>query len=72
MLHAASASNAQIFTGIIITGSWDKTVRTWDPRQPQPTGTYSQPDKVNNSSSLKKRWIVLTDFVVNYRSILWH
>ena len=30
----------------MVTGSWDKTVKLWDPRQPQPTGTYSQPDKV--------------------------
>ena len=37
-----------VISGLVITGSWDKTVKTWDPRQPQPTGTYSQPDKVNN------------------------
>ena len=48
-------TNANVFPGIIITGSWDKTVRTWDPRQPQPTGTYSQPDKVNNCSSFKNK-----------------
>lgn len=38
-----------VFSGVIVTGSWDKTVKVWDPRQRQSTGTYSQPDKVRAS-----------------------
>ncbi|XP_028394573.1 mitotic checkpoint protein BUB3-like [Dendronephthya gigantea] len=46
--------------GIIITGSWDKTVKTWDPRQAQPTGTYSQPDKVYTMALADERLVVGT------------
>lgn len=31
----------------ILTGSWDATVKMWDPRQPRCVGTYQQPDKVS-------------------------
>lgn len=31
---------------VIITGSWDKTVKLWDPRSSQTAGTFAQPDKV--------------------------
>ncbi|KAJ3339832.1 mitotic spindle checkpoint protein Bub3 [Gonapodya sp. JEL0774] len=35
-------------TKLVITGSWDKTIRQWDARQPslQPVGVQEQPDKV--------------------------
>lgn len=31
---------------VMVTGSWDQTVKLWDPRTPCNAGTFSQPDKV--------------------------
>lgn len=31
---------------MIVTGSWDKNIKLWDPRANQCTGTYQQPEKV--------------------------
>lgn len=31
---------------VVITGSWDKMVKLWDPRSNLPAGTFAQPDKV--------------------------
>ena len=33
-------------TNVVITGSWDATVKLWDPRGPTAAGTFTQPDKV--------------------------
>ena len=32
---------------LIITGSWDRYVKLWDPRSASCVGSYEQPDKVN-------------------------
>eukprot|EP00051_Salpingoeca_urceolata_P000937 m.37370 g.37370 ORF g.37370 m.37370 type:complete len:322 (-) comp11103_c0_seq2:1691-2656(-) len=32
--------------GLLVTGSWDKTVGVWDPRSKQQTASLQQPDKV--------------------------
>lgn len=34
----------------ILTGSWDATVKMWDPRAGRCIGNYTQPDKVNTAN----------------------
>lgn len=36
---------------VMVTGSWDQTVKLWDPRTPCNAGTFSQPEKVGSLSS---------------------
>lgn len=47
--HAQGAKCAEYAAshGMLITGSWDKTMKCWDPRSPgAEVGTYQMPDKV--------------------------
>lgn len=34
----------------VVTGSWDHTIKTWDPRAPRCTGTYQQQERVYTAS----------------------
>lgn len=36
---------------VMVTGSWDQTVKLWDPRTPCNAGTFSQPEKVGSFHS---------------------
>ncbi|XP_038071025.1 mitotic checkpoint protein BUB3-like isoform X2 [Patiria miniata] len=45
---------------VIVTGSWDQTVKLWDPRTPCNAGSFSQPDKVYTMAVSGDRLIVGT------------
>lgn len=51
--------------GQVITGSWDKTIKCWDPRgasgaERTQIGTYQQPERVNSLSLVGNRLVVAT------------
>lgn len=46
--------------GHAVTGSWDKTVRCWDPRGGTRVGTYPQPERVYSMSLVGHRLVVAT------------
>ena len=37
-----------LFAGVIISGSWDKNVKVWDPRHQQPVITAANPERVDD------------------------
>ena len=43
---------------VLVTGSWDQTVKLWDPRMGRSAGSFSQPDKVSPSSCFEILLIV--------------
>ncbi|XP_077992526.1 mitotic checkpoint protein BUB3-like [Glandiceps talaboti] len=45
---------------VVVTGSWDQTVKLWDPRTPCNAGSFSQPDKVYTLAVCGDRLIVGT------------
>ncbi|KAG8335465.1 mitotic spindle checkpoint protein Bub3 [Homalodisca vitripennis] len=44
----------------ILTGSWDATVKMWDPRASRCVGNYTQPDKVYTMSLCGEKFVVGT------------
>ncbi|XP_077481313.1 mitotic checkpoint protein BUB3 [Stigmatopora argus] len=53
---------------VMVTGSWDRSVRLWDPRAPCNAGTFTQPDKVYTMSVAGDRLIVGT---AGRRVLVW-
>lgn len=53
---------------VIITGSWDCSVKLWDPRGPNQAGSFSQPDKVYTMSLCGDKLIVGT---AGRRVLVW-
>jgi len=47
-------------SNVLITGSWDATIKLWDPRSGKLIGTYAQPDKVFAISHVNEKLVVGT------------
>lgn len=47
-------------TEVLVTGSWDKTIKYWDMRQPQPISTIMVPDRVYSLDSKQQLLVVAT------------
>ncbi|KAH3677180.1 hypothetical protein WICMUC_001761 [Wickerhamomyces mucosus] len=45
-------------TPVVVSGSWDKTLRYWDTRQPQPISTIQLPERVYAMDSAQKLLVV--------------
>ncbi|XP_071492437.1 mitotic checkpoint protein BUB3-like [Diadema setosum] len=45
---------------VLVTGSWDQTVKLWDPRLGRSSGSFSQPDKVYTMAVTGDRLVVGT------------
>ena len=52
---------------LVVTGSWDTTLKLWDPRQSRDTGTYQQNYKVNISSSQQNYKLNIHSSRENYK-----
>ncbi|CAO3689105.1 unnamed protein product [Umbelopsis vinacea] len=56
---AIKCVNWSTLTQSLFTGSWDKTIRTWDPRSAEPLqSTYHQPHKVLSMDILEDKLVV--------------
>jgi len=53
---------------VVVTGSWDSSVKLWDPRTPCSAGSFAQPDKVYTMAVCGDRLIVGT---AGRRVLVW-
>ncbi|XP_014671935.1 PREDICTED: mitotic checkpoint protein BUB3-like [Priapulus caudatus] len=53
---------------VIVTGSWDMTVKLWDPRAARSAGSFSQPDKVYTLATCGDKLVVGT---AGRRVLVW-
>lgn len=53
---------------VVITGSWDQTVKLWDPRTPCSAGSFNQPDRVYTMAVCGDKLIVGT---AGRRVLVW-
>lgn len=56
-------------TNLVITGSWDKYVKLWDPRSSTCVGSYEQPDKVYTMDTSDLKLVVGT---ANRKIRIWN
>jgi len=54
--------------GIIVTGSWDRSIMLWDPRQKKSTGTHDQNERVYTMALSEERLVVGT---ANRKVMVW-
>jgi len=54
--------------GVIVTGSWDNTLKVWDPRQHKEVSSHDQGHKVYTMATLEHRTVVGT---ANRRILVW-
>lgn len=65
MSYVNNVNWASAIVGLVITGSWDKTLKCWDPRgasgqERTLVGTYFQPERVYSISLVGTRLVVAT------------
>lgn len=67
--EAIKCVHYNVATNLIITGSWDKFIKLWDPRVPTCVGSYEQPDKVYTLDTIDERLVVGTN---NRKIRIWN